>query len=179
MDALIGALAGSSTLPPKPVIITFDDGFSDQLGAADILRNHHAPATFYIITGGERSHWCLGADRHNTSCGDGYMNWNQIAYLDQDPLFTIGGHTVDHANLAGLSPEEQNFEIVAGKQAIEAHLGHPIYHFAYPYGSFTATTIDLARQAGYVSAVSTLPGIIQSRDNVYTLRRLHEISQLP
>jgi peptidoglycan/xylan/chitin deacetylase (PgdA/CDA1 family) len=179
LDQLDAALAGYGSLPPKPVVITLDDGFSSQMSAVASLQRHRMAATFYIITGGERSNWCIGANRRNFNCGDNYLTWSQIKAIDSDPLFTIAGHTVDHSNLASMSPEEQRFEIVVGKQIIEQNIGHPIRHFAYPYGSFNGITASIARQAGYVDAVSTLPGTIQSVGNLYSLHRIREATTLP
>ncbi len=186
MDALTLALSGRGGLPAKPVVITFDDGFSTQLNAAETLMRHNMPATFYIITGGERSKWCIGALRRYGDalqppggCGDSYMNWDQIVALDRGGLITIAGHTVDHSNLPTLSQDDQRFEIISNKQAMEAHLGHPILHFAYPYGSFNASSIDIVRAAGYISAVSTLPGSLHSSGTVYSLHRVREVYKLP
>jgi peptidoglycan/xylan/chitin deacetylase (PgdA/CDA1 family) len=112
-------------------------------------------------------------------CGDAYLSWDQVRALDRSGLITIGGHTVDHANLAGLSDHDQAAEILDSKVGIEQQLGHPIRHFAYPYGAYNDTSINLVRQAGYVTAVTTLPGSYQAPGYQYTLRRLRDAMELP
>lgn len=180
LDELVAGFANPAALPAKPVVITFDDGFANQMRAYELLKKYQMKATFYIVTGGERSGWCLGINRHNElKCGDSYLNWDQLKELDTSGLITIGNHTVDHSNLAKLSASDQQFEIKQAKDELEARLGHPIRHFAYPYGSFTGTTISLVRAAGFVTAVSTLPGANHSRLTQYTLHRERDVFKLP
>jgi len=186
MAQLSLALVGKSGLPSKPIAITFDDGYLNQMTAFSVLQQHHMTATYYIISGGERSKWCIGANRRYGDplqpaggCGDQYLSWDQIVQLDQSGVVTIGAHTVDHLDLATLSIDEQRAEIIQNKQEIESHLGHQIFSLAYPYGSFNAATVMIANQAGFTSAVSTLPGITQNLSSIYTLRRLHDVDTLP
>jgi len=184
-QALLG-LRGVGPLPPKPAVITFDDGFENQMQAFAMLQQHHMKATFFVINGGPGSNWCIGAGRkyHLPSqppqgCGDAYLTWDQVRTLDRSGLVTIGGHTLDHPNLAGLPPAEQQHEIADSKAEIEQQLGHPIHDFAYPYGAYSDTTIQLVREAGYDTAVTTLPGDYQSPAFQYTLRRVRDALELP
>ena len=186
LDTLDAALHGRSRLPIKSVIITFDDGFSNQMTAFELLQRHHMPATYYIINAGERSQWCIGAGRRigdplqpPSGCGDSYLNWDQVRQLDQSGLITIASHTVDHQNLAKLPPEEQLYEISEGKRGLEAQLGHPVRHFAYPYGGFNDTTISIVKNAGFATAVSTIPGSTHTLGSEYSLHRVRDVDSLP
>lgn len=165
-------------LPGKPLVITFDDGFSDQLKAFSLLQKYSMKATFYIITGGQVSRGCIGANRTNTTCGDNYLNWDQIRMLDHSGLITIGAHTVDHLALASQPAASQEFQIRQSKSELEAQLGHSITDFAYPYGSFNSTSISLVQKAGFATSVSTLSGITQSPDWIYALRRTRTADKL-
>jgi peptidoglycan/xylan/chitin deacetylase (PgdA/CDA1 family) len=178
-DQLYSAMTGDGQLPSKPVLITFDDGYANQMTAFNLLRKYNMKATFYIINGGDASNWCIGSGRQYGlptqpagGCGDQYLSWDQVRSLDQSGLITIASHTVDHLNLASLSPDQQRFEIEQGKAGLEAQIGHPVRHLAYPYGSYNATTIAIARDAGFLTAVSTVPGIAQTRSNLYGLHRV-------
>jgi peptidoglycan/xylan/chitin deacetylase (PgdA/CDA1 family) len=185
LDTAVAGLEGEP-LPPKPAVITFDDGFENQMQAFDILKKHNMKATFYIINGGKGSLWCIGAGRRygdplqpKNGCGDAYLNWSQVRALDESGLITIGGHTLDHSNLATLDEAEQRSEIFDSKAGIEAELGHPIKDFAYPYGSYNETTIRLVQAAGYSSAVTTLPGTYQEGGQAFMLRRVRDTLTLP
>ncbi|MFI5240731.1 MAG: polysaccharide deacetylase family protein [Candidatus Saccharimonadia bacterium] len=176
---LVAALNHTASLPPKPVIITYDDGYENQMTAFSLLEKYNMKATFYIITGGAGSNYCIGANRSNSTCGDASLNWDQIRMLDQSGLITIGAHTVDHPNLAGLSAASQQFQIDTSKAEIEAQIGHTITDFAYPYGSYNATTISLVHAAGFTTAVTTAPGTFDSLSNLLTLPRLRNVYALP
>ena len=173
-------------LPAKPVIITFDDGFADQIDAFNLLKKYSMYATFYIINGSAKSRWCIGASRRYNDplqppagCGNTYLHWDEIQMMDKSGLITIGGHTMDHANLPTLSSADQLKEIVDSKMGIETKLGHSITDFAYPYGLFDDTTIAAVHQAGYVTAVTTMSGTLQHPANAYTLHRVRDALILP
>jgi peptidoglycan/xylan/chitin deacetylase (PgdA/CDA1 family) len=185
LDQALAGLHGQA-LPAKPVVITFDDGFSAQMSAFEALKRHNMKATFYIIYGGEASRWCLGAGRRYNDplqppngCGDGYLNWDQVRTLDGSGLITIAGHTINHRNLATLSEADQKFEIETGKAQLEAQLGHSVRHFAYPYGQYNGYTIKIVQEAGYLTAVTTAPGIDQTLGSAFTLRRVRNAFMLP
>ena len=133
---------GLGQLPAKPVVITFDDGFSDQSAAFSLLLQKNMKATFYIVVGGEKSGWCIGAMRRPQNCGDSYLDWAQIREMTKTGLIEIGAHTINHANLASLSPADQTKEILDSKTIIENELGVKITTFAYPYGRYNQATID-------------------------------------
>ncbi len=63
------------------------------------------------------------------------MNWEQIKTLTQEPLCTIGGHTVSHVALNKLSMEDLVSEITNGMNIIQSHTDYKPLYFAYPYGS--------------------------------------------
>jgi peptidoglycan/xylan/chitin deacetylase (PgdA/CDA1 family) len=185
MDTAIRGMQGKA-LPAKPVVLTFDDGYANQMEAFGILKRHNVRATFYIIAGGEASAWCLGASRRYGDpvqppggCGDAYLNWDQVRELDRSGLVTIGGHTVNHRDLAVLSEADQKFEIAVGKEMLEAELGHKIRHFAYPYGSYNAESLRIVREVGYVTAVTTESGDYQPGGAALTLHRMRDALVLP
>lgn len=172
-------LRGVEPSPAKPVVITYDDGFSDQLIAFELLKRYSLPATFYIMPGGELSQWCVGADRQNQSCGDSYLNWAEIIMLNNSGLIEIGSHTIDHAQLNTLDSDSKRNQIFSAKNIIEQKIGKQVVSFAYPYGAFDGETIELARKAGYTSAVSTIGGTTQSTNILFELRRVRNAYDLP
>ena len=173
-------LRKTCALPAKPAVITFDDGFSDQLRAFDLLQKYQMHATFYLIIGGDKSKHCIGIERTpGLACGDSYLNWGEVHTIASSGLIEIGAHTVDHLALGGLSAADQTFQIVTSKQRLEQELGLSITTLAYPYGSFNAATIQVAQQAGFTTAVSTITGSDQSLGNIFALHRIRDTYKLP
>ncbi len=169
-------------LPAKPVVITFDDGFGNQMEAFRLLKKYNMKATYYIIVGGAASNYCIGAGRNYSQaigCGDAYLTWDQVRELDKSGLITIAAHTIDHLNLPAQPPAMQRFQVFEGKAQLEAQLGHPVRHFAYPYGSYNAATEALVREAGFATAVSTLPGTIHTAATIFSLHRVRDVFKLP
>jgi peptidoglycan/xylan/chitin deacetylase (PgdA/CDA1 family) len=156
---LFAALERRARLPAKPVLITFDDGYRDVLAkAAPVLRRLGMKATAYVITS-------------RISNGDvSFLAWPQLKQLEQDGI-EIGSHTVHHSELPGLSDPAALQELIQSRQALEAHLHHPVQWFAYPAGRFDARSEALVRQAGYVLAVTTQPGSTQDARQPFALHR--------
>ena len=167
-----------SSGPPKPVAITFDDGFSDQLKAFDILKKYNFKATFYIIVGGNASDYCIGVEKSKNGCGDSYMNWNQIKTISDSGLIEIASHTIDHLQLSSLSPSMQKFQIFESKRILQERLGKQIYSFAYPYGKYNQTSVDLVAQAGYTNAAGVNASEYQSPKDILNLNRIRDTKDL-
>ena len=87
----------------------------------------------------------------------------------------IGAHTVSHPILAGLSDAAALAEISDSKRRLEAILDEPVRLFAYPNGrpglDFTDRTVQLAREAGFESAVTTAKGAADAKSNMFRLPR--------
>jgi peptidoglycan/xylan/chitin deacetylase (PgdA/CDA1 family) len=77
------------------------------------------------------------------------MTWAQIRDLDRSGLATIGGHTVNHYNLAHLTAKEALDEMERGRKRIEQQLGRPVQHFCYPFGVAQHREFTLAKELGF------------------------------
>ncbi len=87
---------------------------------------------------------------------------------------TIGSHTVNHAILARESAQDVRREVVLSRERLEEILGEPVRHFAYPNGrreDFDQSAKDALREAGYVSALSTIAGISRPGEDPFEIRR--------
>ena len=96
---------------------------------------------------------------------------DHIQKLVENPLFSIGGHTVTHPELANHSVETQCQEISNGKSYLESIIKKPIELFAYPYGSFTDDTVKILEDVGIKSAVTTRGGPITTHSHMLQLNR--------
>ncbi|KPF72713.1 polysaccharide deacetylase [Bosea sp. AAP35] len=89
------------------------------------------------------------------------LPWETLRALAGAPGVTIGAHTLSHPMLAKHEEAFARDEITDSRTRLEAELGVPIRHFAYPVGDPTSASprdFALAREAGFASAVTTRPG---------------------
>lgn len=156
---LADALDAKISLPPKPILLTFDDGYRDfYTDAYPVLKKYNVKATEYVITG------FIGYPNNMTA--------EEIQEIATDGLVEIGAHTVDHANLKGMSEKRLVYEVEESKKTLEHLTGKPVVSFAYPYGAFDVPAIQEVAGAGFTSAVSTIPGADQLQIQRFFLYRL-------
>jgi peptidoglycan/xylan/chitin deacetylase (PgdA/CDA1 family) len=110
-------------------------------------------------------------------CRELCMSWDELKLFADDPLVTIGAHTVTHCNLAKQSEENALHELSTSRRRLEEALGRPVLHLAYPYGDRIAAgprEFALAKAAGFKTAVTTRPGMIfpESADHLTALQRV-------
>lgn len=108
---------------------------------------------------------------------EGSMNWHDLAKLAADPLVTIGSATVNYAILANMKDGTASREMAMGKAVAESAFHREIRHLAFPFGdrdSFRRIHVVMAEEAGFASAVSTIPGIVdvEGRTNLRALPRI-------
>ena len=102
------------------------------------------------------------------------MNWEQVKSLTQEPLCTIGGHTVTHVALNKLPLEILDNEIMNGMNIIESHTGYKPEYFAYPYGSEKENG---EREYNYIKKSDIKMAFISYGDFVYPDCQLEQISR--
>jgi len=93
------------------------------------------------------------------------LTWDEVRQLAEDPLVTIGAHTVNHFALSKLDPERALYEMRESRARIGHETGTEPDFFCYPYGcpnAAGAREFELARQAGFEAAVTTRKGVLFS-----------------
>jgi peptidoglycan/xylan/chitin deacetylase (PgdA/CDA1 family) len=91
------------------------------------------------------------------------MSWDELKPFAEDPLITIGAHTITHCNLARQPEAIAAHEMASSRARIESVLQRPVVHLAYPYGDRIAAgprEFALAQTSGYKTAVTTRPGMM-------------------
>jgi peptidoglycan/xylan/chitin deacetylase (PgdA/CDA1 family) len=91
------------------------------------------------------------------------LDWDGIEALAAHPLCTIGVHTMTHPMLAKHDANFVRAELAESRRLIEAHIGRPAGHLAYPVGdpgSAGARDFAIAEDLGFASAVTTRPGML-------------------
>ena len=140
--------AGLRPLPPRPFVITLDDGYQDLYTTAyPMLMAHRFTAVAYIVTS------FVGQPR--------YVSRAQILEMDRAGI-EIASHTINHADLARASFGSALYQLVQSKQWLETLVGHPVLDFAYPSGKFNPVAIAAVKQAGYDTAVTEQFSIVHS-----------------
>lgn len=153
------ALDGKITIPKKPILITIDDGHWDvDTVILPILKKYNIKATAYVIPG---------------FTGDSdFMTEKQIQDVISSGLIEIGAHTVHHIGLKGASLKTVTYEVEESKKLLENSYHIPVVSFAYPSGFFDLQAIQVVKNAGFSTSVSTIPGIDANQTNRYFLYRL-------
>ena len=98
-------------------------------------------------------------------CRSVAMDWDAVRTLAEDPLCTIGAHTINHYAVARLPAEEALAEMRRSADRLAAETGVRPQFFAYPYGdegSAGPRDFDLAVEAGFTAAVTTAKGVIKA-----------------
>lgn len=97
-------------------------------------------------------------------CRDLCMDWEEIAQLAEDPLVTIGAHTVNHMMLKKVASDTTvRAEMEMSRSVLEAALGKRPEHLAYPVGDPTSAgprEFRIAAELGFKTAVTTRPGVL-------------------
>lgn len=159
MSDLADALDDKKNLPPKPVVLTFDDGYRDfYTDVFPILKKYKAKAVAYVVPN--------FLDRP-----DNLTSW-MLSEIAKSGLVEIGAHTMNHAYLAGLPLQGVKLEVEQSKRYLEKSLGGQVVSFAYPYGVFDNQAMDVVKKAGYKTAVTTNNGIFAQDINRFFLYRI-------
>jgi peptidoglycan/xylan/chitin deacetylase (PgdA/CDA1 family) len=153
-------------LPERAVLITFDDGYRNNFTYAyPILKKYNFRVTIFLVTQyiGKKNGWGKGDEE--------ILSWDEIEEMKRKG-FSFGSHTRTHPNLLELSQNKILSEIRDSKRILEEKLGEQVNFFAYPYGKFNPRIVEMVKRAGYLGALSTLPGKNGVGEDSFLLRRI-------
>jgi peptidoglycan/xylan/chitin deacetylase (PgdA/CDA1 family) len=105
-------------------------------------------------------------------------SWERLRKAAHHRLVRLGAHTIHHFPLSALNEVEARHEMDEGRRQLEAKIGHPVKHFAYPYGNAASAAgreFALARELGFSTAVTGRPGPLFS-EHAQHLHALPRIS---
>lgn len=141
------------TLPPKPVVISFDDGYRPQYTfALPTLRKHGWPGVLNLKA--------EGSDLYES---------NVKAMLAAG--WELAAHTIDHSDLTSLEGAALEEEVAGSREILQREYGVPVKNFCYPAGRFDETVIAAVEAAGYTGATTEIPGWA-TKDHPYELARI-------
>ena len=154
----------------KVAAITFDDGFRNVLeNAAPVLDECSFTATNYFVA---------------NQVG-GYNAWDQALGVARTPLMSVaelrewaalghevGAHTLDHVHLAEKPFDEARQQISRSKTILEDMVGREVINFCFPYGENSSIHREIAKEAGFKTATTTVRGRARSTDDLFGLPRV-------
>jgi peptidoglycan/xylan/chitin deacetylase (PgdA/CDA1 family) len=128
------------TLPPKPVVLSFDDGYRPQFTyALPELRRHGWAGVLNLKAEGS----------------DLYQS-NVEAMIAAG--WELAAHTIHHLDLTELGPEQLEEEVAGSRRMLRREFHVPVRNFCYPAGQFDETVVKAVEEAGYVGATTEIPG---------------------
>ena len=176
LEAVLAHYVDGTPLPERAVLITFDDGYHDNLeNAARVLRKYGYPAVLFVPIGylGDP----LPLPHEERLAAQGILNrtidWDEVAELERQGI-RIESHGISHRPLADLEVDEAAREIALSKFQLEERLGRPVRAFSYVKGSeahYKLVHLWLVRQAGYEVAFTAISGSNSPSTDPLQLRR--------
>jgi peptidoglycan/xylan/chitin deacetylase (PgdA/CDA1 family) len=145
------------SLPARPVVLTFDDGFASDVSVVrPILRRHGWMATLDLVLSHYGHHWGLTRRSLGTLVRGGWE---------------IASHSLTHPYLPALSDSDLKAEVAGSRRFLRRNFHVPVDFFVYPSGSYDARVVAAVRRAGYQGALTTKEGLAR-RDEPYELDRI-------
>lgn len=181
-------LNGVGTLPPKPVVITFDDGYASNYHLAyPILKEREMKAVVFVVGA-----WVAEDDAPYAPERLDQASWGQLKEMADSGVFEVQSHTYDAHYKVGLGSaltrrlvregggkesrvefrERVLSDLKSAREVIEECLSQPVYAFAFPYGRYNEEALEMVRQAGYSVALTTKNGFNEGNVDLWTLRRV-------
>jgi peptidoglycan/xylan/chitin deacetylase (PgdA/CDA1 family) len=151
LDEVMRAWYHGGTLPARPIVITFDNGYVPQATfAPDVLAEYGWPGVLNEITENHLAKWRL---RRLSSLG-----WE------------IDSHSLTHPDLTTLPTSELRNQLVASRRFLRRTLHVPVNSFCYPSNKYDAAVVAAVKAAGYTNALTENPGFA-SRAHPFLLDR--------
>jgi len=167
-DQYVAHRRGEATLPRKPIILTFDDGYrSNAEIAVPIMRRHGFTATIFVVPGrlGETNAWDAEERQERLLTGA------EIRALRAEG-FMFGSHTMTHSRLTAVPPDRALRELRESREALESLLGESVRVVCYPWAQHDAGVRRMALDAGYACGVGIRRRLNRDDTDLMALHRI-------
>ena len=169
-DQLVDAMNGNAVLPPKAVVLTFDDAYANfHEHAMPALREAGYCATLFVVAGlvGKSNEWPgQGPSIPNMPL----LDWPALREIAQAGI-EIGSHTCTHPRLDQARTDQLEEEIAGSRCTLEDGVGVPVTTFAYPFGAHSPASVSLVR-AHYRAACTTRMATARPSNDRHLLPRV-------
>ena len=156
------------SLPKRPIILTFDDGYEDNYTIAfPLLKKYEFSAVIFLVSDNNKRANFWDADEQQVPL----MNDRQIREMSLAGI-EFGSHTVTHSNLTKCPMEQIREEFVTSKRIIEQIIGKEIISVAYPYGAVNKQIKSIATEAGYKLGIATNSGPLKFYEDFIEIHRI-------
>jgi peptidoglycan/xylan/chitin deacetylase (PgdA/CDA1 family) len=159
-------------VPPKSIILTFDDGYEDNYHYLfPLLQKHQMKAVLYVLGDRKRTHnfWDIPKGEPEAAL----LKGGQMRKMADSGLVEFGAHSLSHPRLTELSPKEMEREITVAKKDLEEELQKPVISFAYPYGVLNEEIKKTTVEAGYTFGIAVASGPTRFGEDLMEIRRVH------
>ncbi len=170
LERLGGFIQGRDTLPKKPIIITFDDGYQSVWDhAKPVLDQSGFTATVFLVSQaiGQRNIWDLQKSIPILPCMD-----ESTCRCLLDDGWEVGSHGLNHYVLPELAPKALNEELTGSKNALEQLFNCQVTAFCYPHGAWNKRIQEHVKRAGYQVACAISANSASVTDDQWALRRV-------
>jgi peptidoglycan/xylan/chitin deacetylase (PgdA/CDA1 family) len=148
---------GAGTLPPKPIVLSFDDGYLSQVtNALPVLKARHWPGVLNLEVRNLKPVWGIRPPGIRKLLAAGWE---------------LDAHTLTHPDLTAVDPSRLREEVAGSRDEIRRRFHVPVNFFCYPAGRYNDAVIAAVQQAGYRGATTTRYGLARPGD-LYTLARV-------
>jgi peptidoglycan/xylan/chitin deacetylase (PgdA/CDA1 family) len=166
LDEFLAYQDGRGALPPKPIVVTFDDGFASNYHYAfPVLKKFGMTATIFVTPDTESENF----KKYQST--DSPLSATQMCEMSANGI-SIQSHGMTHRYLMGLDENTVRWELLESKRVLEQIIGKPVSHLAIPSGAYDRTVRKLAIAAGYKAVFCMLKGTNNKRSDRFALRRL-------
>ena len=173
LEDVLDHMVAGAPLPARATLITFDDGYLDNLvGAAPILAKHGYPAVLFASVGSIGSDVPFPHDER-LPVSNPTLDWPDLVAIERLGV-RVESHGITHVPLTSLGDRDAGRQLVESKRVLEERLGRPIRAYAYVKGGstdFAPQHRTLLRRAGYDAAFTTVTGANAAGADPYALRR--------
>jgi peptidoglycan/xylan/chitin deacetylase (PgdA/CDA1 family) len=202
LNDFVDAVNGKTNyvIPPKALIITFDDGLVGNYSILETIKKYRTPITIFLCAGiinTNRHYWFKHAQADDSISELKHLsnkakldildkagfsltrNYEYPQALSKQQIYEMKdfvdfqSHSLFHACLPTCNDNEAINEIFTSKEILENEYGLQIYAIAYPNGDYSDRDIELCKKAGYICGLTAAYGFNSLKTNLFRLRRLN------